>query len=191
MVRLPEKGSDDSQGKERDRGQEQEEAPSLAALSREVKELVRLISSTDVSELHLESGQVRIIIKRGGHPVDGYTRPTPAYIPPAMLPEPVSASQINLIGHNPAHGDEPTLAEGEQVIVAPMVGTFYAASDPKQPPFVSEGDVIEVGQPVGIIEAMKMMNEIESEFGGSITRILVQNAQPVEYGQPLMVVQTS
>ncbi|HKP54725.1 MAG TPA: acetyl-CoA carboxylase biotin carboxyl carrier protein [Chloroflexia bacterium] len=189
MVRLPEKGSDDSQGKDKDKGQE--EAPSLTALSHEVKELVRLISSTDVSELHLESGQVRIIIKRGGHPVDGYTRPTPAYIPPATLPEPVSTSQVNLIGQNPAHGEEVSLGEGEELIVAPMVGTFYAASSPTQPPFVSEGDFIEPGQPVGIIEAMKMMNEIEAEFGGTITRILVQNAQPVEYGQPLMVVQTA
>jgi acetyl-CoA carboxylase biotin carboxyl carrier protein len=194
MVRLPEKGSDDSPGKEKSRGRE-EEAPSLAALSQEVKELVRLISATDVSELHLESGQVRITIKRGfqgqGHSPssDGYSRPSQAYIPPATLPEPTATNPINLIGHNPAHGEEITLAEGEQVIVAPMVGTFYSASAPSEPPFVSEGDVIEAGQPVGIIEAMKMMNEIDAEFGGSITRILVQNAQPVEYGQPLMIVQ--
>ncbi len=190
MVRLPEKGSDDSPGKDKDREQGHDEAPSLAALSHEVKELVRLISTTDVSELHLESGQVRITIKRGGHPVNGYSRPTPAYIPPTTLPEPASASQLNLIGQNPAHGEEVSLAEGEEILIAPMVGTFYAASSPTQPPFVSEGDVIELGQPIGIIEAMKMMNEIEAEFGGSITRILVQNAQPVEYGQPLMVVQT-
>lgn len=190
MVRLPEKGNGDAQGKERDDAPSQ----SLAALSQEVKELVRLISATDVTELHLESGEVSITIKRGNHaqPSEGHShsRPSTAYIPPATLPEIAPTNPIHLIGHNPAHGEELTLAEGEQAIVAPMVGTFYTASAPSQPPFVAVGDVIEPGQPIGIVEAMKMMNEIEAEFGGSVTRILVENAQPVEYGQPLMVVQT-
>lgn len=187
MVRLPEKGSEDSHEKDHD------ESLSLAALSAEVKELVRLISSTDVSELHLENGQVRIIIKRGAtQPVDAHPRPSLGYAPPAAAPEPAPANPVvALFGQNPAHGEELTLADGEQVIVAPMVGTFYAASAPNQPPFVNEGDPVEPGQPVGIIEAMKMMNEIEAEFAGTISRILVQNAEPVEYGQPLMVVQSA
>jgi acetyl-CoA carboxylase biotin carboxyl carrier protein len=88
------------------------------------------------------------------------------------------------------HGEEIVLAEGEELIVAPMVGTFYSAPAPTEPPFVQAGDTVEPGQTVGIIEAMKMMNEIESDFGGEITRVLVQNAQPVEYGQPLMTVRT-
>jgi acetyl-CoA carboxylase biotin carboxyl carrier protein len=71
-----------------------------------------------------------------------------------------------------------------------MVGTFYRASAPTADPFVAEGDTVEPGQPIGIIEAMKMMNEIEAEIAGTIKRILVENAQPVEYGQPLMIVQT-
>ena len=70
-----------------------------------------------------------------------------------------------------------------------MVGTFYAAPAPGEAPFVNEGEAVEPGQTVGIIEAMKMMNEIESELAGRITRILVENAQPVEYGQPLMVIE--
>jgi acetyl-CoA carboxylase biotin carboxyl carrier protein len=74
-------------------------------------------------------------------------------------------------------------------IVAPMVGTFYAASSPKDRPFVSEGDEIHVGDTVGIVEAMKMMNEIESDVSGRVARILVKNGQPIEYGQPLMVVE--
>ena len=182
MVRLPEKGSDEPNG----------EQPTLADLSQEVKELVRLISSTDVSELHLESGQVRIVIKRGGNnAVAGAPKTASVYTPPATLPAPDASSPVSLIGHSPAHGDEISLAEGEQLIVAPMVGTYYSAPAPTEPPFVTEGDIVEPGQAVGIIEAMKMMNEIEAEIAGTISRILVTNAQPVEYGQPLMVVQTT
>ena len=183
MVRLPERGSEEHS----------EEAPSLAALSQEVKELVRLISSTDISELHLESGQMRITIKRGatvaavGVP---HVQPSVVYTPPALLPTVAANSPISKIGHDPMHGEEVALADDEQLIVAPMVGTYYSAPAPNEPPFLQEGDHVEPGQPVGIIEAMKMMNTIESEVGGRVLRILVQNAQPVEYGQPLMVVQT-
>lgn len=70
-----------------------------------------------------------------------------------------------------------------------MVGTFYAAPSPKDKPFVQEGDEVRVGDTVGIVEAMKMMNEIESDVAGRVARILVKNGQPVEYGQPLMVIE--
>jgi acetyl-CoA carboxylase biotin carboxyl carrier protein len=182
MVRLPDKDSDE--------GDSRTGAPGLAALSHEVKELVRLISSTDINELHLESGQVRIIIKRGNTPMPA-GQPTSVYTPPATLPSPDASSPVNLIGHSPAHGEELALAEGEQLVVAPMVGTFYSAPAPNEDPYVTEGDSVEAGQIVGIIEAMKMMNEIESEVSGRVSRVLVQNAQPVEYGQPLMVVSTA
>jgi len=179
MVRLPEKGSEDyADGA----------LPNLASLSQEVKELVRLISTTDISELHLESGPVRITIKRGGQPVAG--RANQVYTPPAVLKEKEPAGIVNLIGNSPAHGEEIELHEGEELLVAPMVGTFYAAPAPGADTFVHEGDPVEPGQTVGIIEAMKMMNEIESELAGRIIRILVHNAQLVEYGQPLMVIQT-
>lgn len=181
MVRLPEKGGEEHH----------DEAPGLAALSQEVKELVRLISSTDVSELHLESGQVRIIIKRGTPQAMAAPGVLPSvYTPPSTLPMPATNSPVNLIGHDPAHGEEVALAAGEEVIVSEMVGTFYSAPAPSEPPFVQEGDMIEPGQTVGIIEAMKLMNSIESVIAGRISRILVQNAQPVEYGQPLMVIDT-
>jgi len=180
MVRLPEKNGDESG---------YEGLPTLADLSQEVKELVRLISSTDINELHLESGPVRIVIKRGGGPAPAIAPQNAVYAPPTLA-APESSGVVNLIGHNPAHGEGVSLAEGEQVVVAPMVGTFYSAPAPTEPPYVAEGDEIEPGQIVGIIEAMKMMNQIESEVAGRVTRVLVQNAQPVEYGQPLMVVET-
>lgn len=182
MVRLPDKGEE---------GNGRGEPPSLTDLSQEVKELVRLISATDISELHLESGEVRIIIKRGGQLVPAMHGSNAVYTPPAILPAAEVPGLASLIGHSPHIGEELSLLEGEQLIVAPMVGTFYSAPAPSEPAYVAEGDAIEPGQVVGIIEAMKMMNEIESEMGGSISRILVQNAQPVEYGQPLMVVQTA
>jgi acetyl-CoA carboxylase biotin carboxyl carrier protein len=80
----------------------------------------------------------------------------------------------------------PSKAEsGELVITSPMIGTFYASPSPGEPPFVQEGDRVEVGQVIGIIEAMKIMNEITSEYEGIVSKILVKNAQAVEYGQPL------
>jgi acetyl-CoA carboxylase biotin carboxyl carrier protein len=183
MVRLPDKGADDSG---------YEGLPTLAALSQEVKELVRLISSTDIHEVHIESGPVRIIIKRGGPaPAHVQVPQNTVYTPPPTLAIPESSSVVNLIGHSPAHGGEVILAEGEELIVADMVGTFYSAPNPSEPPYIAEGDEVEPGQVVGIIEAMKMMNQIESEIGGRVVRILIQNAQPVEYGQPLFVVATN
>src|SRR5206468_9110357 len=111
VVRLPpDNRGDDKNG---------EGIPSLAALSQEVKELVRLISSTDISELHLESGPVRITIKRGGIPAGQY--PNNAYTPPPALPESQAVGIVNLIGNSPMHGEEIELEEGEHMLVAPMV----------------------------------------------------------------------
>jgi acetyl-CoA carboxylase biotin carboxyl carrier protein len=186
MVRLPEKSADDSDYSDYNG------LPTLAALSQEVKELVRLISSTDVSELHLESGPVRIIIKRGvGGPAlaHAHAPQNAVYTPPPTLAVPESSNVANLIGHDPAHGEGVSLVEGEQVIVAPMVGTFYSAPAPTEPAYVAEGDEIEPGQIVGIIEAMKMMNQIESESAGRVVSILVENGSPVEFGQPLFVIE--
>src|SRR5690349_14039825 len=115
MVRLPDKPSDDSQGKQSEKQAQgsNDASPGLTALSHEVKELVRLISTTDVTELHIESGEMRIIIKRGSTapPQEGHSRPTSAYIPPATLPEPAATNPITLIGQNPVHGEELTLSK--------------------------------------------------------------------------------
>lgn len=195
MVRLPEKTPDEqTQG-----AAEPAEAlasPTLAELSQEVKDLVRHISTTDISELQIESGQVRIIIKRGlaggtqaAHASSHTYQPSGlVYTPPPTPVAPDASSVVNMIGQSPTHGEGVMLAEGEQLVVAPMVGTYYSAPAPGSDPYVTEGDVVEPGQVVGIIEAMKMMNEIESEVAGTVVRVLVKNGQPVEYGQPLMVV---
>jgi acetyl-CoA carboxylase biotin carboxyl carrier protein len=168
-----------------------------------VREVLRLISETDITEIQIERGDAKLHIKRGATPHSA----TPYLVTPSLaaaLQQPI-ASPLPPIApfHQQAPAGEPPSrpfpgapapAEPEslpagQPITAPMVGTFYAAPSPKDPAYVSEGDMVHPGDRVGIIETMKMMNEIESEIAGRITRILVQNGQPVEYGQPLMLVE--
>jgi len=153
-----------------------------------VRELLELLSTSDITELQIERGGAKIALKRGLH-----SQPSqPLAVGPGTAtgfhhaPSPTFAASAATPVSAPVESEP--LPSGN-VIAAPMVGTFYVASSPKDPAFVSEGDEIRVGDKIGIIEAMKMMNELESEFAGRITRILVKNAQPVEYGQPLMVVE--
>lgn len=158
-----------------------------------VRELLQMIRETDVTEIQIERGAAKLHIKRGlpQQPMmitpalaassAGYGTPLPpmtAFATPSA--EPLTGG---------AAPSEPELAPGSQVIMSPMVGTYYSAASPKDPAFVREGDAIQAGDVVGIVEAMKIMNEIDSEYTGRITRILVANGQPVEYGQPLMVVE--
>jgi acetyl-CoA carboxylase biotin carboxyl carrier protein len=167
-----------------------------------VREVLRLISETDITEIQIERGDAKLHIKRG--------TPQPTAAPYMVTPSLATALQSQIASplppvapfqqHAPASDhfgrlpSGPTLAEPEplpagQPITAPMVGTFYASPSPKDPPYVQEGDTIHPGDRVGIIETMKMMNEIESEIAGRVTRVFVQNGQPVEYGQPLMLVE--
>ncbi|MDQ0286561.1 oxaloacetate decarboxylase alpha subunit [Desulfofundulus luciae] len=146
----------------------------------EIKELIKLIDQTAIAELSLESAGVKVAIRKAG--AQG-TMPAPAGDdspgpPPARetAAPPAPAPKKNV---------DPT---GLAVIRAPMVGTFYRAPAPDAPPFVQVGDVVEKGQTLCIIEAMKLMNEIESEVAGEIVDILVENGQPVEYGQELFLI---
>ncbi len=159
-----------------------------------VRELLRIISETDISEISIERGTTRLHVKRG--PSLHHHSPAPMFVTPSITASvQPSAPPIGIV-NAPVQTPPPVTPAAESaamppgnIIAAPMVGTFYAAPSPKDPPYVQEGDVIHVGDRVGIIEAMKMMNEIESEFAGRVAKILVQNAQPVEYGQPLMVIE--
>ena len=174
-----------------------------------VREVLRLIQETDVTEIQIKRGDAELHIKRGGlAPTTAPLMVTPSLaaalqptiaspLPPiAPFQQPshpsVGVSQASTITDGnpsgPAAADlEP--APNGQPITAPMVGTFYAAPSPKDQPYIQEGDTVHPGDRVGIIETMKMMNEIEAEIGGRVTRILVQNGQPVEYGQALMLVE--
>ncbi|MGB9802642.1 acetyl-CoA carboxylase biotin carboxyl carrier protein [Desulfofundulus sp.] len=145
----------------------------------EIKELIKLIDQTAIAELSLESAGVKVAIRKAGVPGttalnSGADSPVPPARETVAPPAPVPEKTIDTAGLT--------------VIRAPMVGTFYRAPAPDAPPFVQVGDVVEKGQTLCIIEAMKLMNEIESEVAGEVVDILVENGQPVEYGQELFLI---
>jgi acetyl-CoA carboxylase biotin carboxyl carrier protein len=147
--------------------------------SRTVAELARelgaLLAELDLSEIEASVGGVRIRLQRAA---------PPPVVSPVAVPPTVGAVGA---GH-PSPVAEVT-GTSMVTIEAPMVGTFYRASSPTAEPFVREGDVVKEGQVLCIIEAMKLMNEIESKASGRIAKILVENGQPVEYGQPLFTIE--
>jgi acetyl-CoA carboxylase biotin carboxyl carrier protein len=163
-----------------------------------VRELLRLISETDITEIQIERGDSKLHIKRGmpqQNPPFVVTPSIAAALQPALhspLPPvaPFHQPAVGIGAPQPAAAPAPAepLPAGTP-ITAPMVGTYYSAPSPKDTPYVQEGDTIHPGDRVGIVEAMKMMNEIESEIAGRVARILVKNGQPVEYGQPLMIIE--
>ncbi len=158
---------------------------------RELKALVTLMRQNDLVELELEDGKSRIRLVRQA----GSSAPTThaggkiGAVKPLEVQR-ASAPAVAANASPDAGSDEPHLAPNQVLVRSPMVGTFYRAPSPDAPPFVEEGDMVRKGQPLCIIEAMKMMNEITAEVEGRVVRILCQNAQPVGYGQPLMVLET-
>ena len=148
---------------------------------RKLKTLIDLVSESNVSELEITEadGKVRIV-KAGAAPIVMHTVAAPA----------VAAAPAAAAPAAPAAAEAPAApVETGHVVKSPMVGTFYRASSPGAKAFADVGDVVKAGQAVCIIEAMKIMNEIEADMDGTITKILVDNGQPVEYGQPLFIVE--
>lgn len=140
----------------------------------QLRELIAIVNQTDITEMTLESGDLRLSIRKSEKSREMTPLPTPTTPAEAV---------VSLVTDPPL--DLPSSRKLID-IVSPMVGTFYRSPAPDDPPFVDIGDSIRRGQSVCIIEAMKLMNEIESESSGRIVEILVNNAQPVEYGQVLM-----
>jgi acetyl-CoA carboxylase biotin carboxyl carrier protein len=144
----------------------------------QVRQLVELMKEHELTELLVRDGDKRIVLRRGpsGQVVMGQAAPMPVMPAPAAAP--------------PAAPSAPVAAEdaGLVPIRSPMVGTFYAASDPQSKPFVGPGTEIGPESVVCIIEAMKVFNEIKAEMAGTVEKVMVQNAQPVEFGQPLFMV---
>lgn len=148
---------------------------------RKLKTLIDLVSESNISELEITEAEGKVrIVKAGPEPA------APTMIAPLAAAMPVAAATAPVVTAAP-----PPPAEGEagQVIKSPMVGTFYRSSSQGGKAFVDVGSPIKEGEPVCIIEAMKIMNEIESDCSGRIKRILVDNGQAVEFGQPLFVVE--
>jgi len=155
---------------------------------KELKELIEFLIEKDIAEFELERGDVKVRIKRGSEPsvaaADGrYFAAHPA--PPAsaaVAGVPVPADPAVSKASPPA--DEENLHS----VRSPIVGTFYESPSPGSPPFVKPGDMVEEGQVLCIVEAMKLMNEIESDVAGEIVKKLIANGQPIEYGQELFVI---
>lgn len=150
---------------------------------RKIKKLIELLQESDVAEIEITEGEETIRINRSGASGVNYGAPQPFYPYPAPPPAPAPAEV------SPALAPEAKPKISGKIIRSPMVGTFYAAPSPDADNFVSLGQEIKAGDTVCIIEAMKMFNRIEAEFGGKILEILVENGQPVEYDEPLFVVQ--
>jgi acetyl-CoA carboxylase biotin carboxyl carrier protein len=143
---------------------------------RKLKKLIDLVQESGISELEVTEGEEKVRIAK---------TLTTAAAPVAYAPAPAPVAQV--VAPAAAAEAESALPAG-QVVTSPMVGTFYRASSPESAPFVEVGDSITEGKPLCIIEAMKLMNEIDAEVTGTVKAILVENGQPVEYGQPLMVI---
>lgn len=146
---------------------------------KEIKDLIRLVEESDIAELEVSEGRTRIRISKGAT--------APAAAPAAgaaPAPRPDAPAESSPAVEEP-------LASNLKQITSPMVGTFYRAPAPGAEPFVEEGQAVSAGQTVCIVEAMKLMNEIGSDYSGVVRKILIENAQPVEYGQPLFLVEVT
>lgn len=151
-----------------------------------IKMIVEMMSEHDISEFKIESKDSNLCIKRGpGTPVIQHHTPQAVIPPQVQQVAPAPQQQAQAAPAAPAQ----TSQEQRKTIDAPIVGTFYRSPSPEAPPFVKEGDKVGPDTVVCIIEAMKVMNEIKAEKSGIIKEILVENAKPVEYGQPLMVIE--
>jgi acetyl-CoA carboxylase biotin carboxyl carrier protein len=158
---------------------------------KELKELIEFLIEKDIAEFELERGDVKVRIKRtadarAAAPAEAHYVhvPAPTSVPSAEYSP--GAPVPSLASPPPA---KPAAEEaGLHEVKSPIVGTFYESPSPGAPPFVKAGDVVQVGQVLCIIEAMKLMNEIEADAGGEIVKRLVNNAQPVEYGQVLFLI---
>ena len=154
---------------------------------RKLKTLIDLVSESNISELEITEAEGKVrIVKASGAPA--YHAPPPTMPPPTPQEVAVAAAATAATAAAVAAAEVRSKPEGK-VIKSPMVGTFYRAASPGAKPFVEVGDQIKEGQPVCIIEAMKIMNEIEADCSGKVVRMLCENGQAVEFGQPLYIVE--
>ena len=158
---------------------------------KELKELIEFLIDKDITEFELERGDVKVRIKRGQE-IHYSSAPVPVQAPVIVQPSALTHSAPTGPASAPAVAPTTPPAaptdEGLHTVKSPIVGTFYESPSPGAPGFVKVGDTIAVGQVLCIVEAMKLMNEIESDVAGEIVKILVNNGQPVEYGQALFSV---
>jgi len=156
---------------------------------KELKELIEFLIEKDIAEFELERGDVKVKIKRAGEHTLVHSHGEPRFY--AVPPAPAAAADLGAVpvaGTVAAPPAARAPEEGLHTVKSPIVGTFYEAPSPGAPPFVKAGDAVEVGQVLCIVEAMKLLNEIESDVAGEIVKKLATNGQPIEYGQELFVI---
>ena len=153
---------------------------------KELKELIEFLIEKDIAEFELERGDVKVKIKRAGEPA-----------PPAEIRYVASAPQgsapaVPVVAAAPAAPPPPPDVEEKlHMVTSPIVGTFYESPSPGAPPFLKVGDHVSAGQVLCIVEAMKLMNEIESDVAGEVVKVMAKNGQPIEYGQSLFAIRTA
>ena len=150
---------------------------------RKIKKLIELLEESGIGEIEIKEGEEAVRISRlgAGAPAQAYYMPPPVFDPIAAAKAAAGA------GKTEEASDDKGIPPGH-VLTAPMVGTFYVAPAPGAKPFVEIGQTVKVGETVCIIEAMKMLNQIEADKAGMIKAVLVENGQPLEFGQPLLVI---
>ncbi len=156
---------------------------------KELKELIEFLVEKDIAEFELERGDVKVRVKRGSETVivapESRVGPVPVASSSAVV---MPTGKTAVPTASQAGSKERTEESGLHIVKSPIVGTFYESPSPGSPPFVRPGDEVEAGSVLCIVEAMKLMNEIESDLAGEIVKQLVSNGQPVEYGQPLFAI---
>ena len=166
---------------------------------KEIQDILKLVNRTDLTEVEIEKDGFKIKIRRKS-PENNVIYTTqappvpvaPVQAPPAHAPVPTAPAPAPQSSEQAKDSSgAASSSENTYTFRSPMIGTFYRAGSPESPPFAKVGDQISKGQVLGIIEAMKLFNEIESEVDGKVVKILVENAQPVEYDQPLFLIELS
>jgi len=149
---------------------------------KQIQDLIKFVHKSGVNEVSIEENDFKITIKTNQAPTV-VTASIPAATPVAAAPAPVAAT--------PVAAAAPAVSESDNylTIKSPMIGTFYRSASPDKPSFVNVGDEIKAGQVLCVVEAMKLFNEIEAEISGRIVKVLVDNASPIEYDQPLFLVE--
>ena len=155
---------------------------------KELKELIEFLIEKDIAEFELERGDVKVKVKRAGERTVVQARPEIPYVPIPVPHLSVPAVVPAAAAPPPPAAAEATAAEDFHIVKSPIVGTLYEAPSPGAPPFVKVGDSVEVGQVLCIVEAMKLLNEIESDVAGEIVKKMGSNGQPIEYGQELFAI---
>jgi len=148
---------------------------------KEIKELIRVFDKSELNKLKVKEGEFEVAMQKGFEGGTVVTTSSPvAQVAAPAAPAPVAA---------PAAQESAPAAISGDTINSPMVGTFYASPSPEAQPFIKEGDTVKKGQTLCILEAMKIMNEVEAEFDCKIVKVLIENASPVEYDMPMFVVE--